>query len=86
MIRTQIQLPNQLHQRAKRWAEAHECSLAEVTRRGVEMLLERYPEPDSQQADWKIPVISTGGIRVNLEDLRDVLFEIESGGSGRDKL
>jgi hypothetical protein len=34
MTRTQIQLPDQLYQRAKAFAAAREISLAEITRRG----------------------------------------------------
>ncbi|NJM43805.1 MAG: hypothetical protein HC858_07145 [Brachymonas sp.] len=47
MNRTQIQLPDQLYQRAKLWAEVNECSLAELTRRGLESYLDRYPVPQA---------------------------------------
>lgn len=79
MTRTQIQLPDQLYQRAKHWAEVHECSLAEVTRRGLELYLDRYPEPARAQTIWQIPVINTGATRIALEDLRSTLADLESG-------
>ena len=41
MIRTQIQLPDDLYRRAKRFGAAREMSLAEMTRRGLELLLDR---------------------------------------------
>ena len=55
MNRTQIQLPDQLYQRAKQWAEVNECSLAEVTRRGLEMYLDRYPVSQRATTAWEIP-------------------------------
>jgi hypothetical protein len=39
MTRTQIQLPDELYQRAKAFAAQRELSLAEVTRRGLELFL-----------------------------------------------
>ena len=44
MTRTQIQLPDELYERAKRFGSARELSLAEMTRRGLEMFLARFPE------------------------------------------
>lgn len=43
MVRTQIRLPDDLYRRAKQFEEEHEMSLAELTRRGLELLLNRYP-------------------------------------------
>jgi hypothetical protein len=78
MNRTQIQLPDQLYQRAKHWAEIHECSLAELTRRGLETYLDRYPEPVSMKGSWQIPVVNLGAPKMALEDLREHLAGIES--------
>lgn len=80
MNRSQIQLPDQLYQRAKQWAEVNECSLAEVTRRGLEMYLDRYPVSQRATTAWEIPVVNTGTVRIPLEDLRSTLADIESGG------
>ncbi|EPG66193.1 hypothetical protein [Leptospira wolffii] len=55
MIRTQIQLPDELYDKAKRLAEAKEISLAELTRRGLEYLIHSYPEATSVHRDWEIP-------------------------------
>jgi gamma-glutamylcysteine synthetase len=42
MIRTQIQLPDELYARARRVAKAKEISLAELARRGIEAILDQY--------------------------------------------
>ena len=53
MTRTQIQLPDDVYERAKKLAEAREISLAELARRGIEYILSVYaPEP---AADWHPP-------------------------------
>lgn len=42
MTRTQIQLPDELYQRAKAFAAQRERSLADVTRRELELLFGRF--------------------------------------------
>ncbi len=55
MIRTQIQLPDELFERAKKVCEAREVSLAELARRGLEYILSVYaPEPTVSE-DWSLP-------------------------------
>lgn len=71
MTRTQIQLPDDLYQRAKAFAAEREMSLAEVTRRGLETFLARFPEPGTAGSGWKSPVVHSGGIKVPLERLKD---------------
>ena len=76
MTRTQIQLPDSLYRRAKRFGEEKELSLAEMTRRGLELFLDRYPDkvlPES--GTWKLPQVGGGGVKVRLEKLRDILAE-----------
>lgn len=53
MVRTQIQLPDELFARAKKLCVAREISLAELARRGIEYTLSVY----SQEADpqWQLP-------------------------------
>lgn len=72
MTRTQIQLPDELYQRAKRFAEERELSLAEMTRRGLELFLARFPETPAPKAGWSLPEVRGGGIKVSLEKLRDI--------------
>jgi hypothetical protein len=78
MIRTQIQLPDSLYERAKQFADASELSLAEVTRRGIELYLDRYPAPSSQKVHWQVPVVRVGKPTVALDALRGVLAEQET--------
>lgn len=56
MVRTQIQLPDEVHARAKRFCKAREMSLAELARRGVEMVLDAYPALQDTPAAWEVPV------------------------------
>ena len=71
MIRTQIQLPDELYRRAKRFGAEREMSLAEMTRRGLELLLESYPAPETTRAAWKLPTLNGGGLRVPLKRLSE---------------
>jgi hypothetical protein len=78
MTRTQIQLPDELYRRAKAFSAEREISLAEMTRRGLEMLLERYPQPGTAKKDWKLPKVHSGGPHVPLEMLKDIVHEEEA--------
>ena len=77
MTRTQIQLPDELYQRAKAFAAKREISLAEMTRRGLELFLARFPEPESKKRGWKLPKVNSGGIKVPLESLKDIARDEE---------
>jgi hypothetical protein len=55
MVRTQIQLPDDLYRSAKRIAERHEVSLAEVVRRGLEHMIRVYPVGDGAEGKWRLP-------------------------------
>ena len=79
MIRTQIQLPDELHARAKRFAAEREISLAEITRRGIELFLARFPQaPATRGKDWKLPRINGGGTKVPLSELHNHAADDES--------
>jgi hypothetical protein len=55
MVRTQIQLPDEVYARARRIADAREISFAELARRGLEYILSVYsPEPEGVQV-WNPP-------------------------------
>lgn len=54
MIRTQIQLPDELHREAKRIASEQEISLAELVRRGLEHMQRIYPAGRSD-SQWRPP-------------------------------
>ena len=55
MVRTQIQLPDAVYEQAKRLAETREISMAELLRRGLELIISQYPEPDKVGANWSLP-------------------------------
>ena len=55
MVRTQIQLPDEVFARAKKVCESREISLAELARRGIEYILGVYaPEADANR-EWQPP-------------------------------
>ena len=54
MVRTQIQLPDELYREAKRIAAEQEISLAEVLRRGLEHMQRIYP-PRPNDRPWQPP-------------------------------
>ena len=64
-------MPDDLYRRVKRVAAEREISLAEMTRRGLELLLERYPAPGTAKAAWKLPTLNGGGLKVPLKRLRE---------------
>lgn len=72
MMRTQIQLPDDLYQRAKAFAAQRELSLAEITRRGLELFLERFPGEEHPRKSWVLPKFDGGGINAPLESLHEI--------------
>jgi hypothetical protein len=57
MVRVQIQLPDDIHVRAKRLAAAKEISLAELARRGLELVLAQTPTPEEIERQWLPPTV-----------------------------
>jgi hypothetical protein len=78
MTRTQVQLPDELYQRAKSFAAQRELSLAEMTRRGLELFLARFPETTPPQRTWKLPKVNAGGIKLPLGKLREIIAQEET--------
>lgn len=81
MIRTQIQLPDELYQRAKSFAAERELSLAEITRRGLELFLDRFPNAPAESVAWQLPKVDGGGLKVPLESLHDMIADDEASRS-----
>lgn len=55
MVRTQIQLPEEVYERARKLCRSREISLAELARRGLEYILSIYaPLPGAGDA-WQPP-------------------------------
>jgi hypothetical protein len=55
MIRTQIQLPDELYREVKRVAAEREMSLAELVRRGLETILSHFPAHPEARDTWALP-------------------------------
>ena len=56
MIETQVQIPDELFERAKQVATSCEWSFAEIVRRGLEQMVIRYPvSNDAASSRWKLP-------------------------------
>ncbi len=72
MIRTQIQLPDNLYRRLRRLADLQEISLAEVIRRAGERELSEHPELEELDQAWHLPAPRALGIRkeISVEDWR----------------
>jgi hypothetical protein len=68
MIKTQVQLPDQLYYKAKAIAEQREWSLAEVVRRGIEYMALVYPVTETAVA-WELPVLKGEVFATNFDQL-----------------
>ncbi|MBK9139069.1 MAG: antitoxin [Verrucomicrobia bacterium] len=55
MTRTQIQLPDDVYDRARKVCESREISFAELARRGLEYILSVYAPPLGASGDWQPP-------------------------------
>lgn len=53
-------------------------SLAEMTRRGLELFLARSPEQKAKPGRWKLPVVRSGGVKVPLDKLKEYSREDEA--------
>jgi hypothetical protein len=73
MVRTQIQLPDALHEQAKKIAEQQEMSLAELVRRGLEHMVRLYGAAEAPPPDWKLPEpLLLGELLAPVDDWRDL--------------
>ena len=57
MIKTQVQIPNELFEKAKQVAASKEWSFAEIVRRGLEQMVLRFPNGAARQSagTWRLP-------------------------------
>ncbi len=81
MIKTQIQLPDDLYRAIKRVAAEKEWSLAETLRRGAEQLLQQFPVPPPgvpslDPQPWQPPSSTAcGWLGLSAEQLKDALWQ-----------
>lgn len=75
MIKTQIQVPEDLFRDVRSFARAREWSLAETFRRGAELLLEVY-DGSPQDSPWVPPVSTKVGWKgLTPAQLRELAFQ-----------
>jgi hypothetical protein len=55
MMKTQVQIPDDLFERAKKVAEAKEWSFAEIVRRGLEYMTRVNPPNRRSPKTWQLP-------------------------------
>ncbi|MEO6784796.1 MAG: hypothetical protein ABI318_01580 [Chthoniobacteraceae bacterium] len=55
MTRTQIQLPDDVYDRARKICKGREISLAELARRGLEYILSVYAKEPGASGEWQLP-------------------------------
>ncbi len=78
MIRTQVQIPDELYRKAKRFSREREVSFTEVVRRGLEQLLDRYSAEPTSGEPWVLPTFDGGATLVPLEDLKNFSYDDEA--------
>ena len=61
MIRTQVQLPDDLYRQVKRIAAEQETTLADVIRRGLEHMVRVYPPRRETPEEWRDHIRMTLG-------------------------
>ncbi|MFV1995798.1 MAG: hypothetical protein ACC661_10210 [Verrucomicrobiales bacterium] len=71
MVKTQVQIPDELYRKAKAIAKAREWSLAEVFRRGLEYMARTNPvdEVDAANGEWELPKLTAQHFVSNFDDL-----------------
>lgn len=76
MVKTRIQVPEELFRELRQFAKKRQWSLAETFRRGAELLLQVYPESSgAQTAAWTPPKSSAVGWKhLTPSELRDAAF------------
>lgn len=57
MVRVQIQLPDEVYARVRRLASAKEISIAELARRGLELVLAQTPAAEELESPWEPPTV-----------------------------
>lgn len=71
MIKTQVQIPDDLLRKAKSIAASREWSLAEVMRRGLEYMAQTHMS-ETSGPEWELPLIR-GGDGLDPERLEEAM-------------
>lgn len=78
MIKTQVQIPDELYRKAKKIAREREWSLAEVMRRGLEYMTQSCPP--ASETPFILPILSAEVFAENSDetDLKAILADDET--------
>ena len=68
MIKTQVQIPDELFDRAKQVAVAREWSFAEIVRRGLEYMTRVNPPHRQSTQEWRLPKPVAMGLPLAAEE------------------
>lgn len=72
-----MQIPDELYRDAKRIARDHEMTLAEVIRRGLEHMVQIYPEQGTASGQWQPPAPRRlGAFRASEDAWRELANEM----------
>lgn len=75
MVRTQVQIPEVLHERVRAIAEAHEWTFSEAMRRAAEMLVRTYPSEVATEGAWSVPTAKVGKVLAPYDRFRELANE-----------
>ncbi len=78
MIKTQVQIPDELYRKAKQIAKEREWSLAEVMRRGLEYMTRACPP--TSEAHFSLPILPAEVFAEDIDnlDLRAITADAET--------
>jgi hypothetical protein len=68
MIKTQVQIPDELFRQAKKVAAEKEWSFAEIVRRGLEYMTNVNRPDRNPKAKWRLPKPTAMGVPLVSED------------------
>lgn len=73
MIRTQVQLPDEVYRRLEELAASKGWSIAETLRRGAELLLRSHAANPAPAPDWQLPAaVSLGEFTAPVDRWREL--------------
>jgi hypothetical protein len=75
MIRTQIQIPTDLYNRAKQLSKEREVPLADLIRKGLEIIVDGSALRQSVKV-WNPPILKNRGWKIkSQEELQEILMK-----------
>ncbi len=80
MIKTQVQIPEDVYREVKNIIKRKEMSFAEAVRRGLEQFLLIYRHVPEAETEWKLPLLKAGIFNPNFkeEDYKKIIDDEET--------